>query len=481
MVPGQGVVPSGLDRMHVLLSGKAALLEQDLAPLLAGVSLAAGAKELLFTYARNAPDVLVADLCGPDREEVLDAVKAVIRMNPEGVMVGVVDVDDPKTLHRALSLGMEAYLPAPPDLEALLGVLERTSLRAARGQELEDQKRLAELMVNGLPHPALLFDRDTTRILVANRLAGDMGLGAGKTVGPPLLPERVFEDPVLRSGLDSYRPLDLGEIQADGRTYEVTLVPASANAMLLFAGEVTRRKRLERQREDVERIVRHDLKTPINSVLGFTGLLMEEELPREQEMDFLSRIDAAGWTMLRMIDHSLDIFKMEEGAYVPSPEDFDLAKVLRTVRRDLEKPFQGKGLEVVLLLEDEPLESEEVEVHAERWHVENMLANLIKNAMEAAPEKSRIMVISSRKHGGAGSVAVDIHNQGAVPKEIRSRFFERYATSGKRGGTGLGTYSAKLIARAMGGDISFTSSEERGTTVRVTLPAAEGPSPQTHM
>jgi signal transduction histidine kinase len=69
-------------------------------------------------------------------------------------------------------------------------------------------------------------------------------------------------------------------------------------------------------------------------------------------------------------------------------------------------------------------------------------------------------------------VAVDIHNFGVVPEEIRANFFSKYVTFGKKGGTGLGTFSAKLITDTLGGEISFTTSEEMGTTVTVVLPAA---------
>jgi signal transduction histidine kinase len=66
-------------------------------------------------------------------------------------------------------------------------------------------------------------------------------------------------------------------------------------------------------------------------------------------------------------------------------------------------------------------------------------------------------------------VQAAVINQGEVPAEIRERFFEKYATSGKSRGTGLGTYSARLIARAHGGDIAMQS--QSGTvTVTVTLP-----------
>jgi len=98
----------------------------------------------------------------------------------------------------------------------------------------------------------------------------------------------------------------------------------------------------------------------------------------------------------------------------------------------------------------------------------SMLANLIKNAVEAAPAGSRVAVTLSLCGDG---LAVAIHNDGIVPPDIRDRFFEKYVTHGKTKGTGLGTYSAKLIARTHGGDIGLETSDDAGTTVTVRLPA----------
>ena len=62
--------------------------------------------------------------------------------------------------------------------------------------------------------------------------------------------------------------------------------------------------------------------------------------------------------------------------------------------------------------------------------------------------------------------------EGAIPESIRGRFFQKFATAGKPGGTGLGAYSAQLIARTLGGTVDFRSSEEAGTTITVSLPLA---------
>lgn len=67
-------------------------------------------------------------------------------------------------------------------------------------------------------------------------------------------------------------------------------------------------------------------------------------------------------------------------------------------------------------------------------------------------------------------MTVAIHNFGAVPEGMRERFFEKYATAGKSTGTGLGTYSARLIAETQRGGIRMDTSETEGTTITVSLP-----------
>lgn len=65
---------------------------------------------------------------------------------------------------------------------------------------------------------------------------------------------------------------------------------------------------------------------------------------------------------------------------------------------------------------------------------------------------------------------VSIHNHGIVPEGIRDTFFDKYATAGKSGGTGLGTYSARLIAETMGGNITLDTSDDTRTTIRIVFP-----------
>jgi len=99
-----------------------------------------------------------------------------------------------------------------------------------------------------------------------------------------------------------------------------------------------------------------------------------------------------------------------------------------------------------------------------------MFANLIKNAIEASPINEKITIcIEENEH-----VIIQIHNKGVVPEEIRDKFFEKYITWGKTSGTGLGTYSAKLIAEIQEGKISLRSTETEGTTIKIQLHKATG-------
>jgi K+-sensing histidine kinase KdpD len=85
----------------------------------------------------------------------------------------------------------------------------------------------------------------------------------------------------------------------------------------------------------------------------------------------------------------------------------------------------------------------------------------LKNAGEASPDAAVVEIEIARE--GAFTKLL-VRNKGAVPRSIRDRFFEKYSTKGKANGTGLGNYSARLIARSLGGDIAMSCSDELDET-----------------
>lgn len=95
-----------------------------------------------------------------------------------------------------------------------------------------------------------------------------------------------------------------------------------------------------------------------------------------------------------------------------------------------------------------------------------MLSNLILNGLQASPSGGSISVVLKKND----TITITIHNQGEIPESLRERFFDKYSSSNKITGTGLGTYSARLIARTHGGDITFNTETPGETSVTVTLP-----------
>ncbi|MEJ5988650.1 response regulator [Ramlibacter sp. PS3R-8] len=220
-----------------------------------------------------------------------------------------------------------------------------------------------------------------------------------------------------------------------------------------------------RLREEVERIARHDLKTPMASIASVPRLLRERRALDPTEDELLGMVERAAQRVLSMVNLSLDLFRMEEGTYRLRAQAVDLGAMAQTVMGELQAHARSKQLRLVLDLPEQPLHAQ-----GEELLCYSTLANLVKNALEASPEGAEVRITLRRSSDGDGdAVALDIHNAGQVPPELRDRFFEKYATHGKAGGTGLGAYSARLMARVQRGSLRMQSGEQ-GTTLSLRLP-----------
>src|SRR5205085_3362460 len=224
-----------------------------------------------------------------------------------------------------------------------------------------------------------------------------------------------------------------------------------------------------RLREDVERMSRHDLKTPLNSILGAARLLRDDPRITGEQRELAEVLQHAGRRMLEMVNLSLGLFRMETGTYDLRPQPVDLREVVTRVLVDLHSYAEAKGVTLHVGGSDRA----PVLVRAEEPLCYSITANLVKNAIEATGGGERVTV--SLLPGQP--VVLSVHNPGQVPLEVAGRFFEKYVTSRKSGGTGLGTYSARLMARAQEGDLQMHTSPADGTTLTLTLPAMRGELP----
>ncbi len=234
--------------------------------------------------------------------------------------------------------------------------------------------------------------------------------------------------------------------------------------------DITEHVRLERLREEVERVVRHDLRNPVTAVVGLAALLREDPGLDARQREIVDRIAQSAGRITRIVENSLAFYRIERGTYLHMPVDVDLADVARTIAEELGHLAGMRGQTLRLELDGRPLAPEDaLPVQANRSLLENIVANLLKNALEAAPDGAavRLSLLPPARPGEAARLAV--HNPGVISPAMRPRLFSRYETD-KPGGTGLGLYSARLTAEVMDGSVTWTSSERDGTAFILHLP-----------
>ena len=254
-----------------------------------------------------------------------------------------------------------------------------------------------------------------------------------------------------------------------GKHFELWAYAQSPGRFAVLFSDISERKRLEELRRDVERIMVHDLRGPLTGIVGIPQVLLMDDNLTEEQIELLGHIQIAGKRLQNQINLSLDLYRMETGTFVYAPENMDICALLVRLEQELANTAAARNIRLDIRVNGQtlrdcpgfPITADEMFVHA-------VLFNLSQNAVEASPEGGTVLI---EMDSGGGRHRFVIHNRGTVPESVRDNFFEKYATHGKPKGTGLGTYSARLMVRAMDGAIEMKTSERDGTTLTITLPA----------
>ena len=236
--------------------------------------------------------------------------------------------------------------------------------------------------------------------------------------------------------------------------------------------EMHERRRLEATKQEVERMMRHDLRNPLNGMLTAAELLLRDELT-EGQRELVLAIRDSGRRLDTMISSSMDYVRMEEGSYELDPQLLNMLDLFRAVESQLASILSGSSVTLAYDIDGTEVDwNSSLPLYGEVVYLEELFANLVRNAVEAsrADDTVSISIRTAATDAREGSYLVQIHNSKPVPADVRDRFFERYATSGKKGGNGLGTYIANLVAGAHNGRIWFDTDDEHGTDVYVELP-----------
>lgn len=146
-------------------------------------------------------------------------------------------------------------------------------------------------------------------------------------------------------------------------------------------------KATEEMKRDVENITRHDLKSPINGMVGFAEMLLHDDSLSEDHRDSVRQIKELGYRTINMVNLSLGLLKMEKGTYQLEPRQIDLHALIRGILSDLGNQFKFKRIEVAVRVGGRPAQDREpCFAQCEELLSYSLFANLIKNAVGLSQE-----------------------------------------------------------------------------------------------
>lgn len=229
--------------------------------------------------------------------------------------------------------------------------------------------------------------------------------------------------------------------------------------LVCSAEDITEQRQAEQFRDDVERIIRHDIKSPLMGLHSLATYAMEGACVPFSEI--APMMVKSVQQVMKLIDSSDKLHRMEQGTYRPHCTLFPLSAPMQSITTAVRQLCELRHVSIRLD------KGEDILVFGEEFLIEDMLLNTIKNAVEASMPGSEVLVTGFQDDD---CVLLDVKNPGVMDQAIGARVFEKYATQGKTHGTGLGAYSARLIARTHSGDIWFESSPILGTVFHIKLP-----------
>jgi len=335
------------------------------------------------------------------------------------------------------------------------------------------QKVIFDSMIEGL----LLLD-EHGRIQLANRaFASLFGLTSdprGRTIIEAL---RLHELAALVKSLDTQKQVSGFEMKLPGPTERWLQINASAifddqarrqGAVLVFH-DLTRLKQLESARQEFVANVSHELRTPLSLIKGYVETLLDgaQDNP-EVATRFLGTIDRNADRLRLLIEDLLAISELESGRVKLHLQTVALAPIVAKVLEDFKGQAAAKGVRLVN-------QAPKAAVRADRDRLEQVLGNLVDNAIKYGRSEGTVTVAGCALDGGQVEVAVQDDGPG-IPPEALERIFERFyrvdkARSREQGGTGLGLAIVKHLVQCHGGRVWATSEPGHGAAFHFVLPA----------
>lgn len=264
-------------------------------------------------------------------------------------------------------------------------------------------------------------------------------------------------------------------LKKDGtQTYVLFSAFWSTKQKVLFciANDINERKQAQILKQELMQMVSHDLQTPLNTVkmffevmdLGVLGTINEKgqsmSLAAETSLD----------KMTKLIGDVLEMEKIESGTLFIEKEETSLEELFENVQNLISGASRAKRVTVVF-------ESSTLTVFADKDRLEQILMNLVSNAIKFSPQDS-VVSVAARQDGDCIEIAV-IDNGRGIPEHMQRTIFDRFkqvelADGKKRKGSGLGLAICKALVELQGGEIAVASRPGKGSKFTVRIPNAKG-------
>ncbi len=327
------------------------------------------------------------------------------------------------------------------------------------------------------PNNPLIYVNSGFERLTGYRGEDVLGRNCRHLQGPDTDPATIA---TIRSALAEERQctVEILNYRQDGTPFwnllSITPVRNSAGNVTNFIGvqvDITKRKEIERLKNDLVATVSHELRTPLASLRGFAELMLDRVYTPAQQRQYLRIIHQEAMRLGKLIDDFLDLQRMESGRETWRFEDVDLKPALDETLA----LFTSTASQHTLRLDvADPLPR--VRANADR--VRQALVNLIANAIKFSPAGGEVRVAAKLEADG---VTLSVRDQGiGMTQEAMQDLFTKFyrvdnAETRRIGGTGLGLALVKEIATAHGGRVWVESTLGAGSTFHLVLPRADAP------
>jgi two-component system phosphate regulon sensor histidine kinase PhoR len=351
--------------------------------------------------------------------------------------------------------------------------------------------KLFEATMNGMREGLLVVDKDM-KVVASNAAAHRLfNLSRGKLVTQRLT--ELTRNPAIYSAfLDALKGTERSGVKVETHgperlVFDLRVVPLTGStssngkraegatqraqgALGVFI-DVTRLERLEQVRQEFLSNVSHELRTPLTAILAFIETLEAGAIDdREASQRFLSIIRRNATRMQDLIDDILELSQIEAGNVQVKAEELELAPIVNDVIASLATKAAVQRIVISNAVRNDAM------VYADARRLEQMLTNLVENAIKFNRESGTVTVSYEGEPARRSRIIVEDSGEG-IPAQHLERLFERFyrvdrARSRNMGGIGLGLAIVKHLARAHGGEVSVASELGKGSAFTIELPPA---------